>query len=340
MRAAALALPSLFLAGCAVSHQSAVDAAGPQAGRIAWLLWLFIYLLAAIFVVVIGLTIWALARRRRGFEQEPLERTHTPSTATEAALTRTVAAATALTVLMVLGLVVVSVSTGKALSQLGNRKNALSVEVVGNQWWWYVRYLHDDPSRIAVTANEIHIPVGRPVMIRGTSHDVIHSFWAPNLHGKADLIPSRINTEWIQADRPGRYRGQCAEFCGSQHAHMALWVVAEPEGEFEAWMNRQLQPAAVPTEASTRQGQEVFLNHACILCHNITGTPAGAQAGPDLTHFGSRFTLAAGTLPNTKGNLGGWIADPQNIKPGNHMATVELKPEELQPLLDYLESLK
>jgi cytochrome c oxidase subunit 2 len=169
---------------------------------------------------------------------------------------------------------------------------------------------------------------------------VIHSFWVPRLHGKIDLIPSRVNTEWIEADRPGRFRGQCAEFCGIQHAHMALWVIAESPDEFAAWMRHQLQPAAEPSDAATQRGQQVFLDNACILCHAIAGTRAAGQVGPDLTHFGSRLTLAAGTLPNNKGNLGGWIADPQNIKPGNHMATVPLPTEDLEPLLDYLESLK
>jgi cytochrome c oxidase subunit 2 len=297
-------------------------------------------LLGAIFVVVIGLTAWSLTRTHRGIEQEPLEHTHVPAAATEARLSRVVTGATIATVLILFGLLIASVTTGKAIAELGGKANAMTVEVTGNQWWWYVRYLNSDASRIVVTANEMHIPVGRPVMIRGTSNDVIHSFWVPNLHGKRDLIPSRVTTEWIEADRPGRFRGQCAEFCGAQHAHMALWVIAEPEKDFEAWMNHQLQPAAAPATPELQQGQQVFLSHACVLCHAISGTPAAGQNGPDLTHLASRLTIAAGTLPNTKGNLGGWIADPQNIKPGNHMATVFVKPDELEPLLDYLGSLK
>jgi cytochrome c oxidase subunit 2 len=322
------------------AQQSVLDPAGAQAVRIAGVWWFFLTVLATIFVVVISAALWSLTRRHRGFEQEPLEQTHSPSPETEARLTRTVAGATIVTVALLFVLLVVSVSTGKAISGLGNRKDALAIEVTGNQWWWHVRYLNDDASRIVTTANEIHIPVGRPVMIRGTSHDVIHSFWVPNLHGKRDLIPSRITTEWIEADRPGRYRGQCAEFCGLQHAHMSLWVIAEPEGQFEAWMERQLQPAAEPADPVKQRGREVFLNNACVLCHAIQGTPAGAQTGPDLTHLASRLTIAAGTLPNNRGNLGGWIVDPQSIKPGNHMATVDLKAEELQPLLEYLESLQ
>jgi cytochrome c oxidase subunit II len=333
-------LPALWLAGCAGVRQSAVDPAGTQAGKIAGLFWFFLWLLTGVFVITLGLTLWTLTRRHRGIEQEPLESTHRPSGSTEAKLTRVVTGATVVTVLILLGLLVASVTTGKAISGLGNRKDGIVVEVTGNQWWWYVRYRNDDPSRIVVTANEIHIPVGRPVLLRGLSNDVIHSFWVPNLHGKRDLIPSRVTTEIIEADRPGRFRGQCAEFCGLQHAHMAMWVVAEPEAQFQAWFHRQLQPAAPVTDPNLQRGQLVFMNHACVFCHTISGTPAQGQVGPDLTHFGSRMTIAAGTLPNTKGHLGGWIADPQNIKPGNHMATVPLKSEDVQPLLDYLESLQ
>jgi cytochrome c oxidase subunit 2 len=177
-------------------------------------------------------------------------------------------------------------------------------------------------------------------MIRGTSNDVIHSFWVPNLQGKRDLIPSRITTEWIQADRPGRFRGQCAEFCGLQHAHMALWVVSEPASQFELWYAHQLEPAADPSESHEQRGREAFFNSACILCHTIEGTTAAGRVGPDLTHFGSRLTLAAGTLANNKGNLAGWLADPQSIKPGTRMATVPIRAEDMQPLIDYLEALR
>jgi cytochrome c oxidase subunit 2 len=320
-------------------QQSAIAPMGPQAGRISYLFWGFLILLGCVFLLTIGFTLWALSRRHRGIEQEPLERTHRPSAATEARMTRATGAATVVTVLILFGLLIASVVTGKQLAGLRYAPNAMAVEITGNQWWWEIRYLNDDPRRILRTANEMHIPVGRPVMIRGTSHDVIHSFWAPNLHGKRDLIPSRITTEWIQADQPGQYRGQCAEFCGLQHAHMAFWVIAEPQEKFDAWFEAQLQPAASPADPHLQAGQEAFLNSSCVLCHTIRGTSAAGQVAPDLTHLASRLTIAAGTLPNNKGNLGGWIADPQNIKPGNHMATVALKSEDVQPLLDYLESL-
>jgi len=330
----------LVLSGCAGSQQSVVDAAGQQSGRIATLWWFFFWLLLTIFAAVMAVLGMALMRRPGKEEAEQIETRREPSAAKSDRIRRVVWLASSATVVILLGLIVMSVATGKSMSEYGHTKAGLTIDVQGNQWWWYVRYLNDEAQQIVVTANEIHIPVGRPVMIRGTSNDVIHSFWVPDLHGKRDMIPSRVNTEWIEADRPGRYRGQCAEFCGLQHAHMAMWVVAESPEDFKKWFDRQLQPAAAPTDPHLLKGQQVFLNSQCVFCHNITGTMASGQVAPDLTHFGSRLSIAAGTLPNNKGNLAGWIADPQNIKPGNHMAQVPVKSEDLEPLVDYLESLK
>jgi cytochrome c oxidase subunit II len=336
-----LACAALDLTACAGHQQSAIDPSGPQAGRIATVLWFFIWLLTAIFVIVMASTLWTLMRRNRPVDEEALEATHTPSDQTERRLTRVVTAATVATVLILFVLLGVSVFTGKAIASLGkSTKNGMVIELTGNQWWWQVQYDNPDPSRVLVTANEIHIPVGRPVLILGKSNDVIHSFWVPNLHGKRDLIPSRTTTEWIQADHPGTFRGQCAEFCGLQHAHMILWVIAEPEAKFDAWLDEELQPAIAPPDPTKQRGQQVFLNNACQYCHTIRGTTAAGQVAPDLTHFGSRRGIAANTLPNSMGNLGGWIVDPQSIKPGNHMATIALRSEDLQPLLEYLESLK
>ena len=324
------ALAWFCASGCAMSHQSVIDPAGHQASGIANLWWFFLALLGAIFVVVIVLTMASLLRANRPRSTEQTERK----------LTHVVGAAAVATVLILVALITVSVVTGRATAGNTHPGKHLVVEVTGNQWWWAIRYPNDDPTRIIVSANEIHVPVGVPVLIRGTSLDVIHSFWIPNLQGKRDLIPSRITTEWFEADKPGRYRGQCAEFCGLQHAHMALWVVAETPGEFESWAAGELQPAPEPSDPWAQRGREVFLRHACVFCHAIEGTPAAGQVGPDLTHVASRLTIAAGSLPNNKGNLAAWIADPQNIKPGNHMATVPLETEDLQALLDYMETLK
>jgi cytochrome c oxidase subunit 2 len=183
------------------------------------------------------------------------------------------------------------------------------------------------------------VPVGVPVRIHGTSVDVIHSFWVPSLHGKMDLIPGRQTQIWVQADRPGVYRGQCAEFCGYQHAHMGFVVVAEPREQFDAWLDAQRAPAAEPADDEERLGRDVFVNGTCAMCHTIRGTPAASRTGPELTHVGSRATLAAGTLPNQRGHLAGWIVDPQGIKPGVRMPQNRLAPHELNALLAYLEHL-
>jgi cytochrome c oxidase subunit II len=320
--------------------QSSLDAAGSAARVTGSLLWVFVILLGTIFLIVLGIAIASMFRRRRGIEQEPLEGTHRPSPQTERGLRRMVTGASVLTVLIILGLIVISVSTGKAISDRAMPANALTIEVTASQWWWSIRYLNDDASLIVTAANEIHVPVGRPVLIRGVSQDVIHSFWVPGLIGKRDLIPSRVTTEWFTAERAGKFRGQCAEFCGLQHAHMALWVVAETPAQFDGWMRAQRSDAVSPASASEQKGQKVFLSHACILCHTIRGTDAAGQVAPDMTHLGSRMTIAAGTLVNNRGNLAGWISDPQSIKPGNHMATVPIGGDDLQALLDYLGSLK
>jgi cytochrome c oxidase subunit 2 len=340
MKPAVCAIFAIALTSCAGHRQSVIDPAGPQSGRIDTLWWSFFWLLGIIFLAVMVILLFTLTRGHRGFQQEPLETRHKPSAQTESRLRRIVTGAAIASIVVLLVLIVASVTTGKANSELSNKSNPLTIEVTGNQWWWQIRYVNSDPSQILVTANELHIPVGRPVQIVGQSNDVIHSFWVPNLNGKRDLIPSRTTTEWIEADHPGLYRGQCAEFCGLQHAHMAIWVVAEPDDKFKSWMQAQLQPAVEPSDPVKQRGEQVFLNHACIFCHQVRGTTASGQVAPDLTHFGSRLGIAANTVPNTQGNLAGWILDPQSMKPGNHMATIAVNSTDLQPLIQYLESLK
>ncbi|SRR5579884_1522620 len=334
------AAAQLVLTGCIYNKQSAVNPAGPQAGRIDTLWWSFFWLLGVIFIIVMILTLLTLRRPRRDFDQQRIETTHKASEETDSRLRRIITGATILTIVILFVLIVASSVVGKQNSEFSTAPNQLTVQVTGNQWWWQIEYLNSDPSQVLVTANEIHVPVGRPVQIRGLSNDVIHSFWVPNLNGKRDLIPSRVTTQWIQADHAGEFRGQCAEFCGLQHAHMAVWVIAEPEDKFLAWYKAQLQPAAKPSTPEQQRGQQVFLNYECVYCHAIQGTPASGQNGPDLTHFGSRRGIAANTLPNTTGNLAGWILDPQSVKPGNHMATVPVSSTDLHPLVEYLESLK
>jgi cytochrome c oxidase subunit 2 len=323
-----------FLAGWTGRH-SALDPAGPQAERIEDLWWLMFWVSTAVFLAVLAALLAALLRRRRGEDGAP------GPIAPEARrrLTRVVAGAVGVTVILLFVLLFASVGTGRALGSLSSPQ-ALKIKLTGHQWWWSVEYQDPVPGRMVTTANEIHIPTGRPVLVQLESRDVIHSFWVPNLHGKRDLIPGHEGEAWIQADRPGVYRGQCAEFCGHQHARMGFLVVAEPPEAFAAWLEAQRRPAAPPATPAQLRGQKLVETLPCALCHTIQGTEASGKTGPDLTHLASRRTLAAGTLPNTPGHLAGWIVDPQSIKPGNHMPANTLQSEDLQALLAYLGSLK
>jgi cytochrome c oxidase subunit 2 len=216
---------------------------------------------------------------------------------------------------------------------------SLTLDVTARQWWWEVHYTSDKPAETFATANEIHIPVGVPVLVRLHGADVIHSFWVPKLTGKTDVIPGQVNLSWMQASSPGRYRGQCAEFCGFQHARMAFEVVAQSRHEFEQWRAQQLKAASPPRTQAAQRGLQL-VEYRCGACHGVRGTAAGARSAPDLTHLMSRRTLAAGTLPNNPGNLVGWIQDPQGVKPGSLMPNQFLSSGELNDALAYLETLQ
>ncbi|HZD81214.1 MAG TPA: cytochrome c oxidase subunit II [Actinomycetota bacterium] len=218
-------------------------------------------------------------------------------------------------------------------------KPALTITVIGHQWWWELRYPAPGGGTFT-TANEIHVPVGVPVRFVLRSADVNHSFWVPELAGKTDLIAGRVNGFTTTVTTPGTYYGQCAEFCGLQHAHMLILVVAQPQAAFQSWLANQAAPAPTPRSPSLQQGEQVFVNGPCSACHTIRGTPADGTVGPDLTHVGSRQRLAANSVPNTPGYLGGWISDSQTIKPGNLMPPIALAPKNLQDVISYLESLK
>jgi cytochrome c oxidase subunit 2 len=211
----------------------------------------------------------------------------------------------------------------------------LTVRVTGHQWFWDVRY----PGSEAVTANEIHIPVRTRVAVQVTTADVIHSFWVPRLNRKIDMVPGRRNEVLLYADEPGVYRGQCSEFCGLQHAHMGLLVVAESRAKFEAWLENAGSSRRAPTGAEARRGEDVFLAEACAGCHTIRGTEASGDIGPDLTHVGSRSTLAALTIPNRPDALAEWIRNPQHVKPGTKMPALGLGAEDVRALVAYLEGL-
>jgi cytochrome c oxidase subunit 2 len=212
----------------------------------------------------------------------------------------------------------------------------LTVLVTGHQWWWEVSY----PGNRAVTANEIHIPVRTPVRLEVRTADVIHSFWVPELNRKIDTIPGKTNAIELYADAVGRYRGQCAEFCGLQHAHMGIAVIADPPAKFRQWLARQSRPAAAPSGALASAGRDEFLHGACSSCHAIRGTGADSRVGPDLTHVADRQTLAALTIPNTRTDLADWIRNSQHVKPGNLMPNLHLSDTQLRAVVAYLEGLK
>jgi cytochrome c oxidase subunit 2 len=223
---------------------------------------------------------------------------------------------------------------------LARAPDALHVRITGKQWWWQVEYLDPDPSRQVATANELHLPLGRMARIELLSDDVIHSLWIPALNGKKDLIPGR-HTELALTPRAiGRYRGECAEFCGLQHAHMVLPVTVDSPAVFAAWLDAQRAPAASPTTPAAVRGKEVFESGPCAMCHAIAGTSADSHVGPDLTHVASRPMLAAGALPNDRAHLAAWLADPQAYKPGTNMPNPRLQGQEISDLVDYLEGLR
>jgi cytochrome c oxidase subunit 2 len=242
------------------------------------------------------------------------------------------------TVVIIIGLTLLSFFMTRGLTAAN--ADALVLRLRGYQWWWEATYMDPRPDRTFTVANEIHVPVGRPVRILLEAPDVIHSFWVPSLAGKQDLIPGRANEITIVAQRPGVYRGQCAEFCGLQHAHMAFLVVAEAPADFASWRAAQLQPGSAPSTDEQEAGLRVFLAKPCAACHRIQGTPASGTLGPDLTHVGSRQYIAAGLLPTTRGSLAAWIADPQTLKPGNNMPMVSLTGDELRAVSAYMASLK
>ncbi|HEX4667301.1 MAG TPA: cytochrome c oxidase subunit II [Chthoniobacterales bacterium] len=335
----ALSLPLLLEA---MEMQSALDPAGSGARQVSSLWWLYFWILTAIFVAVLICTCIAIGRARRGpLAIQPNEPPLPESQPTERRVFAVVAACLAMTIAILFALLALDIFTGRSVYALTSEPHPLSLKVIGHQWWWEVHYQDaDHPENLMITANEMHIPVGKVVRLELVSTDVIHSFWVPNISGKKDLIPGHPTKTWIKAEKSGTFRGQCAEFCGHQHAHMRLEFVAESPAKFGKWLAQARQNARPPATPSEQRGQRVFLANQCIMCHTIEGTPARATLGPDLTHFGSRTRLAAGSFPNTRGYLAGWIANPQNIKPGVKMPPNTLGPDDLNALVDYLESLK
>lgn len=312
--------------------QSALNPRGREADLIHELSTVLFVGGAVIFALVLVFLVVALGVRRRDAERPPRDRGHGRGKI-RAVVTAALASAAVLVALLIY-------EFGLTRSLVAHAGDALPLRVVAHQWWWEVIYLDDSSQIVARTANEIHIPVGRPVAIELESRDVIHSFWVPNLQGKVDAIPGRTNRVVLSANEPGTYRGQCAEFCGLQHANMALYVVAEPPAQFHAWLEHQRSSAVAPADELAVEGQRVFMNAPCALCHTVRGTLAMASAGPDLTHLASRESLASGVLANTRGNLAAWFMDPQHTKPGTHMPATHLDSASADALLHYLQTLK
>jgi cytochrome c oxidase subunit II len=318
----------IALSGC--GKQSTLDPHSPQSHDIRTLWWWMLVVAGIVFLGAIAMLVMAWVRRR-----EPGLPFFGQSERMETRLVVLFGMVIPVVVLVALFFVSDVYVIGKT-EPPSPGSTAMSVEVTGHQWWWEVHY----PGTTAVTANEIHIPARTRVNLIGNTDDVIHSFWVPQLNRKIDLIPGRNNRLLLYANSPGVYRGQCAEFCGLQHAHMAFEVIAEPPNQFQAWLQNMAANAPTPATAAERAGQAAFMQDQCSSCHTIRGTGAQGQIGPDLTHLASRSTIAALTLPNDQQYLAQWIRDPQHFKPGNKMPGLNLSDQDIASLATYLRSLR
>lgn len=310
----------LLATACSSAADGAFAPAGPTARQPYLLTWLMIILGTVIYLLV-GAVLLVALRRRPAVEEAHARRIDRRMIIVGGLLLPA-------PVLLVLLVANIAVLAGQ------DSDPTMRIEIEGYQYWWEVRY----PEQGIVTANEVHIPTGEPIELMLSTDDVIHSWWVPELSGKRDLIPGQSNVLLIEADRPGIYRGQCAEFCGIQHANMAMFVVAHEPAAFASWAASQATPPPALT-ANLQRGQDVFIDN-CAGCHAVQGTPANGQEGPDLTHFASRMTIGAGAVPNDRGHLGGWVANAQSIKPGNLMPPIPIPASGMNDLLDYLESLQ
>lgn len=325
---------TVLLSGCArqdsfINTPSMLAPQGPLAGRIAGLSWFMIILGSLVFIGVMAYLVYAIWGNR-GYElEEELQR---PNEGSGIVLTWG-AGFTAVVLVVLFGL---NIFTMRANNQVRNEGEGLVIDVIGRQWWWEVQYTQQGFE----TANEIRIPAGQPVTLRLTTKDVIHSLWIPELNGKLDMIPNQVNELTLVADQTGEYWGECAEFCGTQHGKMKLMVIVQTEEEFTDWLDGQQTVPPPPEDELAVKGQEVFLGSACVYCHNVEGTNASGDLGPDLTHLNSRRTLGAGIMEYSLGRVGLWVLDSHQYKPGNLMPPMDLTEEELTELLAYLKTLE
>jgi cytochrome c oxidase subunit II len=326
-RAFVVAAVAALMPACSGNPPSTLDPKGSGAERIADLTYLLLWISAAVFVLVtIGLAVSVIKGRGKSDEVDKREvRWGGPFILVSGGV---------IPALVLAGAFAISVRDQALLSKAAEA-SVMTIDVVGHLWWWEARYPNG-----AVTANEIHIPVGETVRLRLTTDDVIHSFWVPQLQAKTDMINGHVNYMWLNADEPGRYRGQCAEFCGLEHAKMLVYVVAEPRPAFDRWVDNEALDVAAPFTPAAEEGERVFLEESCAGCHAIRGTDARETLGPDLTHLATRETLASGIIPNTRANLEDLILHPQSVKPGITMPPTTLTEDELAALLDYLEQLR
>jgi cytochrome c oxidase subunit 2 len=336
-RQLAAPLFALGLGGCGY-RRGALDPASTQAHAISVLWWVFFWTSVAVFSAVFVALVVALVRGHSRAQREGPRVETEPEPGLERRSARAVTAATALSVVILVGLLVASVARGRELFQ--GSEPAIAVKVIAHQWWWEVQYPGPRDSDLVITANELHLPAGRTAELELRSVDVIHSLWIPNLQGKRDLIPGHTTRLVIVPERVGRYDGHCAEFCGAQHARMDLPVSVDPPARFAAWLAAQRRPAPVPSTPAASRGAELFMRGPCAMCHAVTGTDASASAGPNLTHVASRPWLAAGALVNSPRNMREWLRDPQSKKPGSQMPATGLTDRELDDLLVYLETLQ
>jgi cytochrome c oxidase subunit II len=321
----------LLVGGC--GYMPVLEPAGPGARGIANLWWILFFMTAIPATIVILLLLVAVrkGRRRAGDTSgQPPPASHQHA--------YIIWGGAVIPAVILVTLLFFTFRVGREVAH-PPRPAALTVELTGHQFWWEVRY----PDHDVVTANEIHLPAGEVAHFVLRSADVIHSFWVPPLHGKIDMVPGHVNHFWLEPEEPGIYRGFCAEFCGAQHALMQLLVIAQPEDEFAAWVERTRQPAAMPEDPPAVRGQEVFVQAACNQCHTVRGMfelRVTGVVGPDLTHVASRRTLAAAVMPNTTDNLRQWVRDPHVRKPGNRMPATPLEPKDLDALLAFLQTLR
>ncbi|MBK4736286.1 cytochrome c oxidase subunit II [Noviherbaspirillum pedocola] len=336
-RALPLLLQLAALGVQAASFQSALEPAGPQAEHVHRLWHLTLGLCTVVFAAVLAALLIAIWRAPRSNATTPADAG--ALSRPEPRVQRNIIIALGASIAGLFVLIVADYRTDRALMRLP-LNDAVHIEMTAHQWWWEARYDDADASKIFNTANELHIPVGRPVIITLKASDVIHTFWLPNLAGKKDMIPGRTALIQFRADKAGTYRGQCAEFCGFEHALMAFEVVAEPNDRYESWADGQRREAGNVLNASQSHGRQVFMERSCVMCHTIQGIGANASFGPDLTHMASRGLLAAGAIPNERQRLAAWIVSPQTIKPGTNMPPTDLSVQDLNALLDYLATLR